>query len=73
MCSWPASGTELLDAGLDVVTGHPLVCLDRAEVDLLDHFFVCLDDAVGHRDAELTLGPEHRHPEPPLEHDLLLG
>ena len=64
---------ELLDAGLHVVAGDPLAGLDRREVDLVDDRLVGLDHAVGHVDAEVALGPEHGQPQPPLEHDLVLG
>ena len=74
MCSWPASALELLDPRLHVVPGDPLAGGDRVEVDALsDDVLVGLDDAVGHVDAEVALGLEHRDPELPLEHDLVLG
>jgi hypothetical protein len=63
---------ELLDPRLDVVTGDPLPGGDRLQVDVVDDCLVRLDDTVGHLDAELALGPEHREPQSPLEHDLVL-
>ena len=64
---------ELLDPRLHVVPGDPLAGGDRVEVDLVDDRLVGLDHAVGHVDAEVALRLEHRDPEPPLEHDLVLG
>ena len=69
----PGEGGELLDPRLHVVPGHPLPRRDAVEVDLVDDLLVGLDDAVGHVDAEVALGLQHRDPEPALEHDLVLG
>ena len=65
-------GAELLDPRLHVVAGDPLAGGDRVEVDLVDHVLVGLDHAVRHLDAEVALRLEHRDPELPLEHDLVL-
>ena len=64
---------ELLDARLHVVPGDPLARGDRGEVDLVEDRLVGLDDAVGDVDAEVALGPQHREPQLPLEHDLCSG
>ena len=63
---------ELLDPRLHVVPGDPLARGDRLEVDLVDDVLVGLDHAVGHVDAEVALRLQHRDPQPPLEHDLVL-
>ena len=73
MCSWPASGGELLDARLHVVAGDPLARGDGVEVDPVDDRLVGLDDAVGHVDAEVALRLQHRDPQLALEDDLVLG
>ena len=68
----PGQRAELLDPRLHVVPGDPLARGDRVEVDLVDDVLVGLDDAVGYVDPEVALGLEHRDPELPLEHDLVL-
>jgi hypothetical protein len=69
----PGQRAELLDARLHVVAGDALAGRDGGQVDLLDDPLVVLHDAVGHVDAELALGPQHRDPQPALQHDLALG
>ena len=69
----PAERGELLDPRLHVVPGDAFAGGDRVQVDLVDDGLVGLDDAVGHVDPEVALRPEHRDPELPLEHDLVLG
>ncbi len=66
-------GVELLDASLDVVTGDAFALCDGLEVDLLDHAFVVGDRLGGNVDPEFGLRPQHREPQLPLEHDLVLG
>ena len=73
MCSWPARAEN---SSMRAFTSWRVTrsrASMRVEVDLVDHRLVVLDDAVGHVDAELALGPQHGHPQPPLEHDLVLG
>ena len=68
---------ELLDTCLHVVAGDPLARGDRVEVDGLlaagHHGLVGLDHPVGHLDAEVLLGLQHRDPELALQDDLVLG
>jgi hypothetical protein len=63
-------GGELLDPRLHVVARDPLPSSDGGEVDVVDDGLVGLDHPVGHLDAEVALGPQHRDPEAALEHDL---
>ena len=65
-------GRELLDAGLHVVAGDPLPGLDARQVDLVDHRHVVVDHVERQVEAEVVLGPQHRHPQLPLEHHLVL-
>ena len=73
MCSWPASAEN---SSMRAFTSWR-VTRSRAAIEarstLSTTRLVGLDDAVGHVDAEVALGPQHRDPQPPLEHDLVLG
>ena len=64
-------GAELVDPGLDVVQGLTLALGDRCQVDPVDDGFVCLDRAVGHVDAEISLGAQHGDPQPALRDHLV--
>jgi len=63
---------ELLDARLDVMTGDALPGLDARQVDLVDHGDVVVDHLEREVDSEVALGPHDGHPEPSLEHHLVL-
>ena len=71
MCSCPASA---LNSSIRALTSCRVIrsrAAIEAEVDLVEHRLVRLDDAVGHVDAELALGAEHRDPQPALEPTIL--
>ena len=68
----PGERAELLDPRLDVVAGDPLARRDRGEVDLLDDPLVVRDRLLGDVDAQVALRAQHRDPQPPLQHDLVL-
>ena len=68
----PGERAELLDPRLDVVAGDPLARGDGGEVDLLDDALVVRDRLLGDVDAEVALRPQHRDPQPALQHDLVL-
>ena len=64
---------ELLDPRLHVVPGDLLAGGDARQVDVLHDGLVVGDHPVRHVDAEILLRSEHGDPQPPLEHDLVLG
>ena len=64
-------GTELVDAGLDVVAADPLAGRDGLKVHLVDDAPVGIDRAVGDLHSEVCLGLQNRQPQMPLGDDLV--
>ncbi len=66
-------GVELLDAGLDVVAGHPLAGGDGGQVDLIEYPLVIGDGRFRDVHTQFPLRAQHREPQSALGHDLRLG